>query len=222
MKRWEAERQAAEAGYGARLDRPFRERGIFGLVDEIAPVIAREAGLRPEEVVMQLVKWARQGEMGFELRINNPPYFMPFDASDRPNFPANDCELILHNAQILYLSRAATECASSIMICRSRKCGLRSTTRPRLVPAGLLCLDDFQQASKDRIHIAITAVYDEKECSSEKPPNIRELPKLVQAKLAAIGCTASGALIMEIGNRPEHKKRRLKPGKTIASEKRMA
>ena len=60
---------------------------------------------------MQLVKWARQGEMGFELRINNPPYFMPFDASDRPNFPANDCELILHNAQILYLSRAATECA---------------------------------------------------------------------------------------------------------------
>jgi hypothetical protein len=88
---------------------------------------------------MQLVKWARQGEMGFELRINNPPYFMPFDASDRPNFPANDCELILHNAQILYLSRAATECASSIMICRSRKCGLRSTTRPRLVPAGLLC-----------------------------------------------------------------------------------
>jgi hypothetical protein len=41
VKRWEAERQAAEAGYGARLDRPFRERGIFGLVDEIAPVIAR-------------------------------------------------------------------------------------------------------------------------------------------------------------------------------------
>jgi hypothetical protein len=68
-----------------------------------------------------------------------------------------------------------------------------------------LPIDDFQQASKDRIHIAITAVYDEKECSSEKPPNIRELPKLVQAKLAAIGCTASGALIMEIGNRPEHR-----------------
>jgi hypothetical protein len=82
--------------------------------------------------------------------------------------------------------------------------------------------DDFRPATDDKIDDAITAVYDEAARIGSKPPNIKELPKLVSAKLDAIGFVASGALIMKIGDRPAHKKRRRKPGKTIASEKRKA
>ena len=91
------------------------------------------------------------------------------------------------------------------------------------VATGLTPKSDYlRPASYDEIDFAITAVYDEAAQIGGKPPNIKELSKPVQAKLAAIGRAASGALIMEIGDRQEHKKRRRRPGKTIASEKRKA
>jgi hypothetical protein len=80
--------------------------------------------------------------------------------------------------------------------------------------------NDLRPASVQKINNAITAVYDEAERTGGKPPNIRELPKPVQEELRKTGHTASGNRIMQLGEAEQHDRRRRKPGKTIASEKR--
>jgi hypothetical protein len=71
-----------------------------------------------------------------------------------------------------------------------------------------------------RIHEAITGVYDEKEHASADPPNVKTICPLVQEKLRGRGYQASLRQIAKLASHDKHKRRRRKPGKTIASEKR--
>jgi hypothetical protein len=80
-------------------------------------------------------------------------------------------------------------------------------------------IDDSRPASDSRIHAAITLVYDEAERTGAKPPNIKELPRLVKDELRKTGHEASGNRIAELARQPQHGQRRRKPGPTLASEK---
>jgi hypothetical protein len=66
---------------------------------------------------------------------------------------------------------------------------------------------------------AIRSVYDAI-VPGAKPPNIRELPVLVQPILIEQGFTASARSIQEIGGADEFKGRRRPPGPTLTSERR--
>jgi len=71
----------------------------------------------------------------------------------------------------------------------------------------------------DRIVIeAIRRAYDAAEAARSKPPNIKELPAAVQPFLQ--GFYASGRRIQQLGDAEEFERRRRRPGKTVASERR--
>jgi hypothetical protein len=75
--------------------------------------------------------------------------------------------------------------------------------------------------AQDRvIEDEVRRVYDIADNEGSKPPNIKEVPKLVKARLRDIGQAASATKIQEIAERPEFKRRRRPPGKTLSSEKR--
>jgi hypothetical protein len=74
--------------------------------------------------------------------------------------------------------------------------------------------------SNAMIDEAISDSYSESERARQKPPNIKEIVSLVQAKLAAKGYTASGRRIQSLAEADKYKKRRRKPGCTLANEKR--
>ena len=75
--------------------------------------------------------------------------------------------------------------------------------------------------AQDRvIEDEVRRVYDIADNEGSKPPNIKEVPKLVKARLRDIGQAASATKIQEIAERPEFKRRRRLPGKTLSSEKR--
>jgi hypothetical protein len=67
---------------------------------------------------------------------------------------------------------------------------------------------------------AIRCAYDAAEKAGTKPPNIRELPAAVQPILQQQGYYSSGRHIMRLGDADEFKRRRRRPGKTVASERR--
>jgi hypothetical protein len=70
------------------------------------------------------------------------------------------------------------------------------------------------------IHEAISDSYSESERARQKPPNIKEIVSLVRLKLAAKGHAASGRQIQKLAEADKYKKRRRRPGPTLASEKR--
>jgi hypothetical protein len=78
----------------------------------------------------------------------------------------------------------------------------------------------LRPASEQMVKAAIRRVYDIAEGEGKKPPNIKEVPKPVQAQLKDGGRKASAAKIKEIAEHAEFKKRRRPPGKTLSSEKR--
>jgi hypothetical protein len=80
--------------------------------------------------------------------------------------------------------------------------------------------DDLRPASDRQIHVAITTVYNEAERTGTKPPNIKEVREPVQHELRKTRHTASGNHIMRLAGEPQHNRRRRKPGKTLASEKK--
>jgi hypothetical protein len=82
--------------------------------------------------------------------------------------------------------------------------------------------EELRRARDPQIDAAITAVYDKAEKTGAKPPNIRELPEPVQKELREKGRAASGMQIMRLADDEKHRRRRRKPGKTLASEKRKA
>jgi hypothetical protein len=79
---------------------------------------------------------------------------------------------------------------------------------------------ELRPAPRDKINAAISAVYDDAEAAKKKAPNTKEIVRPVKDRLATQGFEASGRFIQELANAPIHKKRRRKPGATIASEKR--
>jgi hypothetical protein len=74
-------------------------------------------------------------------------------------------------------------------------------------------------ARESKIHLAITAAYDAAAAAGDKPPNVNEIIGPVQAQLRAAGYEASGRQIRELAGADQHRKRRRKIGKTVASEK---
>jgi hypothetical protein len=81
-------------------------------------------------------------------------------------------------------------------------------------------LHELKQATDQMISDATGLVYDKADESGDKPPNINEIATPVQAHLAQRGYKASGKQIKAIADRPEFKKRRRPPGRTVNSEKR--
>jgi hypothetical protein len=75
-------------------------------------------------------------------------------------------------------------------------------------------------ASNSMIHDAISDAYSENERAGLKPPNIKEIASLVQSKLAAKGYATSGRQIQKFADADKYKKRRRKPGPTLANERR--
>jgi hypothetical protein len=78
----------------------------------------------------------------------------------------------------------------------------------------------LKSASERRMIDAVRRVYDIADKEGKKPPNIREVAKPVQDLLRGDRYKASAKQIQEIAERPEFKKRRRAPGKTLKSEKR--
>jgi len=81
--------------------------------------------------------------------------------------------------------------------------------------------ESLRQAPESEIRKAITEAYEDAEAQGRKPPNIRELAGAVQPLLQAKGYTASGLTIQKLGDRPEYKRRRRPPGKTLTGEHRL-
>jgi hypothetical protein len=79
---------------------------------------------------------------------------------------------------------------------------------------------ELKLADDDRIHRAISAVYDEIEEAGGKPPNVKEIAAPMQARLRGEGYKASGRQIEHLAGEERHKKRRRAIGNTVASEKR--
>jgi hypothetical protein len=80
--------------------------------------------------------------------------------------------------------------------------------------------DELRMAPPSMIDTEIGDAYSAAERASQKPPNIKEIAKVVKDRLLAKGYQASVPKIQELANAPKHKKRRRKPGATVASEKR--
>jgi hypothetical protein len=78
---------------------------------------------------------------------------------------------------------------------------------------------NLKRASEPMIEGEVRRVYDVADKEGKKPPNINEVAELAQARLREIGRTASGRQIKGIAERPEFKKRRRLPGKTLSSER---
>jgi hypothetical protein len=74
-------------------------------------------------------------------------------------------------------------------------------------------------APETRIDEAINAEYDAADQKGLKPPNLKELVAPVQKRLEAQGLHASGRQIQRLADAEKFKKRRRKPGATVASEK---
>lgn len=85
--------------------------------------------------------------------------------------------------------------------------------------AGRVFLPVLRPAPEAKIHKAITEVYDAKEASGEKPPNILELPAEVQAVLQSEGYKASCRRIQTLARDAAHASRRRKPGATLKNER---
>jgi hypothetical protein len=77
-----------------------------------------------------------------------------------------------------------------------------------------------RHASDAMIRQALTDVYDDKENCYQKPPNVREVVKPVQEKLARSNHSASGQRIQKIASLEPYASQRRPPGRTVASEKR--
>jgi hypothetical protein len=75
-------------------------------------------------------------------------------------------------------------------------------------------------ASERMIEDEVRRVYDTVDKEGKKPPNIKEVAKPALARLQEVGYTASARQIEKIAERPEFKRRRRPPGKTISSDKR--
>ena len=71
-----------------------------------------------------------------------------------------------------------------------------------------------------KIDEAIALAYDEAESARKKPPNLKEIVAPVQAALRDQGLQASERQIQDRADADEFKKRRRKPGPTVASESR--
>ena len=78
----------------------------------------------------------------------------------------------------------------------------------------------LKQASEAVIVKAIKDVYDIARARGEKAPNIKELPGKVRDLLKTKGYTAAVRRIQQLGDNPEFKGCRRKPGKTLSSERR--
>jgi hypothetical protein len=76
----------------------------------------------------------------------------------------------------------------------------------------------LRHASKAEIRTAIEAIYDDADRTGKKPPNVKELPGLVQALLRQQERQASGRHILQLA--PEFAHRRRRPGRTLLSENR--
>ena len=87
-------------------------------------------------------------------------------------------------------------------------------------PAPVASEDELKKASNSKINAEIRAAYDDAERTRQKPPNLVEIVEPVQARLRDQGFKASSAQIQALAEAEEHKKRRRKPGATLASEKR--
>jgi hypothetical protein len=79
---------------------------------------------------------------------------------------------------------------------------------------------ELKLASPQMIRWAIKRAYDTAEHEGRKPPNIKELPAAVRPFLEERGLSASGRSIQRHGEAEEFKRRRRRPGKTLASERR--
>lgn len=74
-------------------------------------------------------------------------------------------------------------------------------------------------ASEARIRTEVAAVYAEAAAQETKPPNIKELGKVVQQRLADVGLGAAQIQIQKIGDEAEFKKLRRPPGATVFSQR---
>jgi hypothetical protein len=80
--------------------------------------------------------------------------------------------------------------------------------------------DGSQMAPPAIIDTEISDAYSTAERSRQKPPNVKEIAKVVQDRLRTKGYQASLAQIQELADAEKHKRRRRKPGATVASENR--
>ncbi len=90
----------------------------------------------------------------------------------------------------------------------------KDASQPSRSPGELL------PASVDIINVELRYEYDRAEAAREKPPNVKQVPPVVQLRLKQKGRRASKSQIEKLAAAEEFKLRRWPPGKTVASERR--
>jgi hypothetical protein len=94
---------------------------------------------------------------------------------------------------------------------------LAAASNELVVPGANFHLQNYEivktEASHSVIREAIKDVYDKAQAAGNKPPNIKELPAAVLPLLNQKGHRASERLIMQLGEEPQFKRRRLPQGK---------
>jgi len=71
---------------------------------------------------------------------------------------------------------------------------------------------EYRQAPEAEIHRAITAIYEERQAASRKPPNVNEIARPVLERLHGLGLTASLRHIGRLAGDDRHKARRITSG----------
>jgi hypothetical protein len=79
---------------------------------------------------------------------------------------------------------------------------------------------ELRPASEDMIKDEIRSAYDRAEAAREKPPNVKEVSRVVQLSLKQKDRRASRRQIEKLAEAEEFKRRRRPPGRTVASERR--
>ena len=92
-----------------------------------------------------------------------------------------------------------------------------ASTPPADVPPSATEEVVLRHAPEPEIQSSIGAEYDEAEKAGQKAPNIKEVPRLAQARLRAKGFYASQRKIARVAE--AFKDRRRQPGRTLKSEK---
>jgi hypothetical protein len=108
---------AAAAAWATRLEKPFRKRDLFSVL-EIAEHLTRRSVAEPEvekrdRVVLDIGDRIRREEFDLTggsdvvVQIREPPYFRPFGSSEIVRIADEVAGLRIHNAQFIYLRRPA-------------------------------------------------------------------------------------------------------------------
>jgi hypothetical protein len=241
MRKYRKQREAYDAAlqavWAAECSRPVGMRQWFRAGD-MAEELARDpqtlevnVDLR-DRIVEQLIAWIRNQQFdlatGEVATLNgDPPSFEPLAPLDLFTFVTHPEWLMLRRDAARRFVVEHPDLPSAAGLLRRWFGDIKAVQLPpegnaaplKAAPEGNAA--PLKPAPDPEIHEAITKAYDSAKKAGEKPPNVKQIAAPVQAILRNAGYQASGNRIQQLASDARHDGRRRKPGKTVASEKRL-